>query len=284
MQSGPRFLTEFDINQTHALSNLTPGSADGQTGTGFTVDDLGQIGQTNDGRFYRLVSVNSSTTVAPGQLLSVDTVNSDYYGLAIAASQPTNTAYGNADNNATSALRAGSLSFTVVNGSAKAVTSDQFQGGTIEVLQTSGTDNGPETYRVAGNTSAAEGADFTVFLSEPLAVASALVAGTDTVNLRTNPFADVAAGTTGQAVGVLNIQVPAYTANSNNSPYGVWAQVVGPAVVGCSGAVTAFDTVALSTATAGDVEAVAAATQKAIGVALQTLTAAGDLSVNLSLL
>ncbi len=284
MQSGPRFLTEFDINSTHALSNLTPGSADGQTGTGFTVDDLGQVGQTGDGRYYRLVSVNSSTTVAPGQLLSVDTVNSDYYGLAIAASQPTNTAYGNPDNNATSALRAGSLSFTVVNGSSKAVTSDQFAGGSIEVIQTSGTDNGPEIYRISGNTAAATSADFTVFLSEPLAVASALVAGTDTVNLRTSGFANVAPATTGRAVGVLNIQVPAYTANSNNSPYGVWVQVVAPAVVECSDAVKAFDTVALSTATAGDVEAVSAATQQAIGVALQTLTAAGSLSVNLNLL
>ena len=283
MQSGPRFLTEFDINQTHALSNLTPGSADGQTGTGFTVDDLGQIGQTNDGRFYRLVSVNSSTTVAPGQLLAVDTVDSAYEGLALAANQPTNTAYGNENNNADSALRAGSLSFSVVNG-ATAVTADQFKGGTVEILQTSGTDNGPEAYRIAGNTSADADGTFTLFLSEPLAVASPLVVGTDTVNLRLSPFSNVAPATTGRAVGVLNIQVPAYTSNSNNAPYGVWVQVVGPAVVNCSGAVTAYDTVALSTATAGDVEAVSAATQQAIGVAVATLSAAGILSVNLNML
>lgn len=283
MQSGPRYLTEFDINQVHALSNLTPGSADGQTGTGFTVDDLGQVGQTGDGRFYRLVSVNSATTVAPGQLLAVNPSVSAFEGLAIAASQPTNTAYGNADNSASSALRAGSLSFSVVNG-ATAVTADQFKGGTVEVHQTSGTANGPEAYRIAGNTAAAASGTFTLFLSEPLAVASALVAGTDTVTLRLSPYADVAPATSGKAVGVLNVQVPAYTANANNSPYGVWAQVVGPAVVNCSGAVTAFNTVALSTATAGDVAAVSAATQQALGVALQTLAGAGVLSVDLRML
>ena len=59
---------------------------------------------------------------------------------------------------------------------------------------------------------------------------------------------------------------------------------VGAAVVNCSGAVTAYDTVALSTATAGDVEAVSAATQQAIGVAVATLSAAGILSVNLNML
>lgn len=268
-QSGPRFLTEFDINQAHQLVTLTPGSANGQTGgTGFTISQLGQVGQTGTGDYYRLVGIGGSSTVAPGQLLVAPAISSAYEGLAIPSSQPANTAFGNASNNVNSALSAGSYSFNVTNGST-AVTAGQFAGGYVLVNQTSGTDNGPIAFLLAGNSVAAADGTITLTLVDPLNVASALVAGTDTVTLVQNPWNNCEASSTlGVPVGVLTVQAP----NTSSAQYCAWVKTRGIAAVTADATgVTVGEAVAQSTTTAGDVT-VAGATSNQVGVAVESKT------------
>lgn len=268
-QSGPRFLTEFDINQAHQLVSLTPGSANGQTGgTGFTISQLGQVGQTGTGDYYRLVGIGGSSTVAPGQLLVAPAISSAYEGLAIPSSQPANTAFGNASNNVNSALSAGSYSFNVTNGST-AVTAGQFAGGYVLVNQTSGTDNGPIAFLLAGNSVAAADGTITLTLVDPLNVASALVAGTDTVTLVQNPWNNCEASSTlGVPVGVLTVQAP----NTSSAQYCAWVKTRGIAAVTADATgVTVGEAVAQSTTTAGDVT-VAGATSNQVGVAVESKT------------
>jgi hypothetical protein len=268
-QSGPRFLTEFDINQAHQLVSLTPGSANGQTGgTGFTISQLGQVGQTGTGDYYRLVGIGGSSTVAPGQLLVAPAISSAYEGLAIPSSQPANTAFGNASNNVNSALSAGSYSFNVTNGST-AVTAGQFAGGYVLVNQTSGTDNGPIAFLLAGNSVAAADGTITLTLVDPLNVASALVAGTDTVTLVQNPWNNCEASSTlGVPVGVLTVQAP----NTASATYCAWVKTRGIAAVTADATgVTVGEAVAQSTTTAGDVT-VAGATSNQVGVAVESKT------------
>lgn len=269
MQSGPRFLTEFDINQAHQLVTLTPGSANGQTGgTGFTISQLGQVGQTGTGDYYRLVGIGGTSTVAPGQLLVAPAISSDWEGLAIPSSQPSNTAFGNAGNNVNSALSSGSYSFNVTNGST-AVTAGQFTGGYVLVNQTSGTDNGPIAFLLAGNSVAAASGTITLTLVDPLNVASELTAGTDTVTLVQNPWNNCeASATLGVAVGVLTVQAP----NTSSATYCAWVKTRGIAAVTADATgVTVGEAVAQSTTTAGDVT-VAGATSNQVGVAVETKT------------
>ncbi len=279
-QSGPRFLTEFDINQAHQLVTLTPGSANGQTGgTGFTISQLGQVGQTGNGDFYRLVGVGGTSTVAPGQLLVAPAINSAFEGLAISTTQPATTAFGNASNNVDSALSNGSTAFNVVNGGT-AVTAGEFTGGYALVNQTSGTDNGPIAFLISGNSVAAADATFTVYLEDPLNVASNLVAGTDTVTLLGNPYNNCeASATLGVPVGVLTVQAP----NTSSASYCAWVKTRGVAAVTADATgVTLGKGVSQSVTTAGDVTA-ASTDYNSIGLAVDSGTSAVvlvDLNLN----
>ena len=279
-QSVPRFLTEFDLNQAHQLVTLEPGQANGQTGgTGFTISQLGQVGQTGNGDFYRLVGIGGTSTVAPGQLLIAPAISTGYEGLAIPTSQPSSTAFGNASNDVNSALNNGSYSFNVTNG-ATAVTAGQFSGGYVLVDQTSGTGNGPIAILLSGNSAAAASGTITLYLSDPLNVASILVAGTDTVTLIANPYNGCeASATLGQPVGVLAVQAP----NTASATYCAWVKTRGIASVTADATgVTVGEPVAQSVTTAGDVTA-SGATSKQIGVALKTQISGVtlvDLSIN----
>ncbi len=282
MQNGPRYLTELDINQAYVVTNLTAGGGVGQTGTGLTIDQLGQVGQTGDGRFYRLISVGGTSTVAPGTLLVSPVASSDYAGLAIPTAQAENTAYGNPDNTAHAALSKGSIAFNVTNGGTGAITIDQFAGGYVEVLQTSGTNEGPVAYRIEGNTadaSSGHNGTVTISLSEPLDQPEALVAGTDTVNLIPSPYSGCeASATLGNPVGVVTVQVP----NTASATYAAWVQTKGHCLCTADATgVTIGEAVAQSTTTAGDVT-VAGATSNQIGVATKTGTS-GVVGVNLTL-
>lgn len=279
MQTGPRFLTNFDINQTYDISNLQPGEAFGQTGggSGYTINDLGQIGQTADGRQFKLVSVYVDAALNPGVVLTAPEANSAFYGLAIGAAsvQTQNTAFGNPDSVGVSALSKGSTSFVIVNG-ATAVTANQFKGGFVEVNQVS---TGVSAFRLAGNSAADADGNITLLLNEPLWQTTALIPGTDTVNLF--PATDVNLGapaTSGIVVGLLPIVANAYTANTYNNGYGVWVLTRGHGVATVSGAVTAGDALTLSSATAGNLE-VAAAGDPIYAIAAETTTAAGSCSV-----
>lgn len=281
MQNGPRFLTDNDINTVVAYSPLAPGGSDGAWTPGATVDlsQLGQVGQTGDGRFYRFVLVGGTSTVAPAQLLVAPAAPANSTGLAIPTTQPSNTAQGNTSTGV-SALQKGSRALNVTNGST-AVTADQFAGGYLEVLQTSGTNEGPVSYKVAGNSAAAANGVITVRLAEPLAQPETLVAGTDTVNLRVNPYANVAASSTvGQPVGVTTVQVP----NSASQQYLAWVQTQGHAVVQCSSTVAVGNAVKQSSSTAGSVTVTSAVTDFEVGVALNAVTSSGVASVQLSLI
>jgi hypothetical protein len=282
MQTGPRFLTNFDINKSYEITSLQPGEAFGQTGggNGYSINDLGQVGQTADGRQFRLASVDVSAAVNPGVVLTSTYGNSAFYGLAIGAAsvQTQNTAFGNPDSVGVSALNNGSTSFVIVNG-ADAVTADQFKGGFAEVNQVS---TGPTSYLIAGNSAAAADGNITLLLAEPLANETALIPGTDTVNLYPPSFTNLGApSTTGRVVGLLPLVANATSNNTSGNPYGVWLLTKGHGVAHVSGAVTEGDSLTLSSTVDGNLE-VAAAGDPIYAVALQTTTAAGPCSVHVS--
>ena len=282
MQNGPRFLTETDINTIQLYTALTGGSSTGGWTPGFNSDptELGYPGVTGNGRRYRFCLIGGTSTVKPGTLLTAPAQASNSTGLAIPTQQPANTAYGNAENDSASALSAGSLAFNVTN-SSTAVTQDEFAGGYVDVLQTSGSNNGPTSYQLSGNTAAGNGGTITLYLKDPLAVASALVAGTDTVNLRKNTYANVVASSTlAQPVGIVPVQVP----NSSTAQYYAWVQTGGQCDGLCDSAgITAFDAVQQSTTTAGDVTAMTAYTTYEIGQAISTGTSGNPITVVLNL-
>ncbi len=283
MQNGPRFLTDSDINTIVAYSPLTPGSSDGgwTPGSSSDLSQLGYLGQTSDGRFYRYCLIGGTATIAPGSLLVAPTQAADTTGLAIPTAQPSNTAFFNGTaSGSDSALTKGSTSFNVTNG-ATAVTADEFAGGFVEVLQTSGTDEGPVKYKIAGNTAAAASDSITLVLAEPLNQPEKLVAGTDTVNLYKSPWSNVVtSATVGRPVGVLTVQVP----NTSSQQYLAYVQTKGDCVVNADATgTTAFETVKQSVTTAGDVVVTAAATDYVIGQALETKTS-GAVGVQLNII
>ncbi len=283
MQNGPRYLTENDINTISAYTSLTSGGGDGGWTPGATTDlsQLGYVGQTGDGRFYRWCLIGGTATLAPGQLLVAPTQAANTTGLAISSTQPQNTAFFNGTaSGSDSALTKGSLSFNVTNG-ATAVTADEFAGGYVEVNQTSGTNEGPVKYKLAGNTSAAASGTITLRLAEPLAQPEKLVAGTDTVSLFKSPWSNVVtSATVGRPVGVLTVQVP----NTSSQQYLAWLQTKGDCVVNADATgTTAFESIKQSVTTAGDVVVGSAATDYLIGQALTTVTS-GVASVVLNIL
>ncbi len=280
MQNGPRYLTETDINTIQLYTSLTAGNSVGGWAPGFNADprELGYKGITANNREFRWCLIGGTSTLAPGTLLVAPAQATNATGLAIPTSQPSNTALGSGAT-PNSALSKGSFAFNVTNG-ATAVTQDEFAGGYVEVLQTSGTNEGPVSYQLRGNSAAAASGAITLYLAEPLAQPEVLVAGTDTVNLRKNTYSNiVTSATAGQPVGVLTVQVP----NSSSQQYYAWVQVKGHCVVNADASgVTAFEAVKQSVTTAGDVTVVAAVTDKVVGQALDTVTS-GTASVDLCL-
>lgn len=289
MQDGPRFLTDLDINTAYVYTNLVAGEGGGatnstnQTASGLTIDftNLGQVGQTADGRFYRLCTIGGTSTVAPGTFLVGQGRSTSYAGLSIPTAQPTNTAF--ATETGGSGLSKGSVSFNVTNGSGAAITQDQFAGGYVEVIQTSGTSNGPIAFKLQGNTAAAESASCQLFLADALNVASELVAGTDTVNLIPCQWAAVTTSTSlAQPVGVLTVQAP----NTSSSTYAAWVQVYGEALAqnDSTASAIAYEPIGQSTTVAGDVVKWTASTGgQPLGIALTAASASNPLPVFLTL-
>lgn len=243
MENGYRVLTEQDLN------NL---STTKQT-------EYGAMGVTSDGRIFRYVGFGGTATIAPGQLLIAAPYTTAYVGLAITATTVTTGGVGQT----TVSLTAGSSFLVLTNSSSTAITQDQFAEGYITVNQTSGTANGPITYKVLGNTAAGAGnvtATYVVVYlqeSEPLRNASVLVPGTDTATLYAGPWAAVnTSSTAGRVMGVTPIQVP-NTASVTN--YG-WIQTYGSCWLtnDAGGTLTVGEGFAQSTTTAGDIVAVGA--------------------------
>lgn len=281
MQNGPRFLTDADINTIQLYTAMSPGAGPGAWTPGFNTDprELGYDGVTANGRRYRWMLIGGTSTVTPGTLMTAPAQPANSTGLAIPTAQPANTATGSGPTG-TSALASGSLSFNVTNG-VTAVTADEFAGGFVDVLQTSGTNPGPTTYQLKGNTAAANGGAITLYLAEPLQQgAGALVAATDTVNLRYNTYFNVVASATlAQPVGIVTVQVP----NTASAQYYAWVQTGGQVEGVATDNITAFDAVTQSTADAGWVQAIADDVHLHIGQALSTGTDTNPISLCLNL-
>lgn len=258
METGIRTLTFNDLNTLTTVKQ----------------EQYGALGATADGRRFRYVGFGGTTTVAPGLLLTAAPVVANYQGLAVTA---VNTGGQTAAN-----LLAGSTTLVVTNG-ATAIVADQFAEGYLEVLQTSGANNGPVVYRVRGNTAAANAATFTVFLEsrEPLRNATTLVAGTDTVNLSQSDYSNVITSATANVpVGLTVVQV-VNTASVSN--WG-WVQIGGHALVQEDAtAVTVGGGIAQSTTTAGKVTASTASVNPVIGVAKVASAGTTTIPANLNL-
>lgn len=241
MESGYRQLTEQDLNAWSTTKQV----------------QFGALGQTEDGRTFRYVSLGGTSTVAPGLLMQAAVSAANSQGLAIPA--VTVTASGQVAAN----LALGSNLLVVTNGST-AVTQDEFAEGFLEVLQTSGSNQGPVSYRIKGNSAAAASTGYIqVYLAEPLRNTQVLVGGTDTVNLWASPFSAVVATTT---VNVpIGVTVTQAVNSSTVTNYG-WVQCKGPttAFFDASSAVIG-NTVGPSTTTAGYVGLAVAATKPFIG-------------------
>lgn len=239
MESGVRQLTEQDLNTWSTTKQV----------------QFGAIGMTEDARTFRYVSLGGTSTVAPGLLMQAAVSSSNSQALAITASGTNLQVAAN--------LLAGSTLLVVTNGST-AVTQDQFAEGFIEVLQTSGSNQGPVSYRVKGNSAAAASTGFIqVYLAEPLRNTQTLTAGTDTVNLWQSPFSNVVATTT---VNVpIGVTITQATNTSSVTNYG-WVQSKGEttAFFDASSAVIG-NTIGPSTTTSGYVGLSVAQTKPAVG-------------------
>jgi len=247
MDVGIRTLAEQDIN-TLATSQQT---------------QLGGVGVTADGRRFRYVSFGGTSTIAPGQVLVASTTTANYQGLAIPAV--------GTGGQVTANLAVGATSIVITNG-ATAVTADQFKEGYLEVLVGSSGASGAYSYKVKGNSAAAASGYITVYLSEPLRSTTALVAGTDTVNLNVSIYSSVvASATAGVPVGLTVLPVPNTSSVTN---YG-WVQTHGPADVlnDAGGTITVGGGIAQSVTTAGSVVASTASTAPIIGITRKAISA-----------
>ena len=240
MENGFRLLSEQDLATVSTVKQV----------------EYGAMGATSDGRLFRYAGFGGTSTIAPGQLCIAAPYTTNYVGLAITATTVSTT-----PAQTTASLTNGSTFLVLTNGST-AITQDQFAEGFLEVTQTSGTGNGPQVYKILGNTAAAASTGYvTVYLaqSEALRNASVLTPGTDTATLYPSPYSAVApSATLGQSVGVTPTQVLNTSSVTN---YG-WIQTTGTVVLtnDAGGNLTVGEGIAQSSTTAGDIVAVAATT------------------------
>lgn len=241
METGIRTLTETDLYVTTATQQT----------------QLGALGATQDGRQFRYVLAGASA-VNPGQLVVAAAIAANSTGLAI----PTQ---------ATNNLLVNSKLIVVTNG-ATPVVANQFAEGFVEVLGA----GGGFAVRVAGSTAAAAGAAITLTLAEGLP--SALVAGTNTVNLTASPYSGVITSLVQSLpIGVARVTIPA-------SNYG-WVQGYGHALVSSSTAVTKGQAIQQDiTTTAGNIVSDSATTALQIGIAKESVAGAGFVPAHLNVI
>lgn len=243
MNDGIRTLTEQDINTLSSTKQV----------------QYGALGATEDGRRYRYVSFGGTSTIASGLVVTAPALTANYQGLAITATTVTG-------GNITGNLATASTQL-VVTLAGTAVTQDQFAEGFLDVIVGgAATDTGSYSYRIKGNTAQSTTTGLvTVFLAEALRNTTALVPGTDTVNLVLSPYASVNTSTTAALpVGVTVLSVP-NTASVTN--YG-WVQVGGHTEVlnDAGGTITVGGAFGQSVTTAGNVVAATASTHPIIGI------------------
>lgn len=259
MQDGPAFLTDTDLSVLTTVKR----------------EAYGKVGQTIDGRRYRYVQFGGTSTIASGQLVVAPAVTAAYQGLAIPAA--------GVSGQVTANLATNSTQIVITNG-ATTITQDQFAEGYLEVLVGAAGVTSSYYYRIRGNTADATGSlPITVFLSEPLRNTTALVAGTDTVNLNVSLFNGVNTSSTANVpAGFTTIPVP-NTASVTN--YG-WILTNGPIDVknDATGTVAVGTAIGQSVSVAGAVRTATASTSPIIGTSRVAISAstAGPAYVNIN--
>jgi len=246
MQDGPRFLTESDI------SALTTSK---QT-------QYGAIGQTGDGRLYRYCSFGGTSTIASGLVVVASALTANFQGVAITATGTGGQVAANLAN--------GSNQIVLTNSTSSTLTQDQLAEGFLEVMVGGASSStGQYSYKIKGNAAVAAGnvtaQYYTVTLYEPLRNTTALVPGTDTVNLTPSPYNGANTSTT--AALPVGVTTQPIVNSSTVTNYG-WTQVFGPTNVlnDAGGTITVGGAFAQSTTTAGNVKAATASAAPIIGI------------------
>lgn len=201
--------------------------------------DLGTLGQTPDGRLYRY-SQAGAADLAPGKLCVAATQVADHANIAVAAA---------------AAVAATQVSVTL---GATLATKDQYEGGYLTVNDATGEG---VSYRIRANDAGDASATITVYLAEPIQVA---LTTSSEVSLVKNPWDSVVISATDQAdmpVGIPNVTITA--------AYFGWIQTGGACAALADEAITAGLALTTGTGTAGAVEALDAAGEFQLGVALQ---------------
>lgn len=199
---------------------------------------VGIKGETLDGRVYRY-SKAGGTTLAPGKLGVAATVDANVTNKTVAAS-----------------VTAGAKSVTLDAGGA--ITADTYADGYLTVNDATGEGI---SYLVNTHTGTSGAAELTATLDDPVKVA--LTVDVSEVSLTQNPWSGVVISVTDQAdmpVGVPNVSI-------TNAYYG-WVQTGGVCSVLGDEAVAAGLALTTGTGVAGAVEALDAAGEFQIGVAL----------------
>lgn len=194
-----------------------------------------------DQKVYRYV-LAGATALDPGKLVVNSDVDSDVVNKTVARTYAAGTT-------------------TVIIDSAGAVAADEYAGGTLTISDATGEG---VSCRVSGNTVLTGAGELTVYLKEPVPVA--LTIDVSEATLLRNPWYGVVISATDQAdmpVGVPNVAIAA-------NAYG-WVQTRGECAVLADEAVAKGLALTTGTGVAGAVEALDAAGEVQIGVALEAL-------------
>lgn len=210
--------------------------------TGSTqVHDVGTLGMTTDGRFFRYAKAGA-TALDPGKLCVAATQVTDDENIAVAA-----------------AAAVGATQVTVTLGSS-AVTANQYANGYLVVNDAAGEGT---AYLISGHPAASAAASLVVTLKESVRVA---LTTSSQVTLAKNLWQDIVISATDQAdkaVGVPNVAIAA-------SEYG-WVQTKGMCAVLADEAVTAGLALTIGTGVAGAVEAADLVGEQIVGTAYTAL-------------
>ena len=199
---------------------------------------VGTQGITDDGLKYRYI-LAGGTTLAAGKLAVAATVVANHINMAVAA-----------------AAAVGDTAVTVTLG-ATAATANQYANGYLLINDANG--EGIQ-YQISSNPAADASASLVLTLKDPVKVA---LTTSSQATLLKNPWDSVVISATDQAdmpVGVPNVSI-------TNAEYG-WVQTSGPCAILADEAITAGAAITIGSSVAGAVEALDAAGEPQVGVAM----------------
>jgi hypothetical protein len=192
-----------------------------------------------DQRIYRY-TLAGATALDPGKLVVNSDVDSDVVNKTVARTYAAGTR-------------------EIIIDSAGAVTADEYRGGTLAISDATGEG---VLMRVSGNTALSGAGELTVYLKEPCPVA--LTIDVSEATLLRNPWYGVVISATDQAdmpVGIPNVTIAA-------NEYG-WVQTRGECAGWADEAFAKGAMLTIGTGTAGQIEALDAAGEPLVGVAME---------------